>query len=128
MATAQNIGAESSEFNTSLSFNSQYNTPVITSQSQNNYSIPNLATYNVLIFTSTTDVDLKGLDSSGLTEWSAFLIYNGNTNGKKVKLQKNQGGSLAANRFLSDVEIKQGEFAWVLYDQDRQRFAGQSRH
>jgi hypothetical protein len=128
VATEQNIGVESSEFNTSLSFNSQYNSPYIAVKSQNDYSIPNLETYNVLIFTGSTDIDLKGLDSSGLTEWSAFLIYNGNTNGKKVKLKKNQGSSLAENRFLSDVEIEAGEFAWVLYDQDRQRFAGQSKH
>ena len=128
MSTEQNIGVEAGEFGTGIAFNSQYSTPVITSKSQNNYNIPDLGEYNVIVFTSSTDVDLKGLDSSDLTEWNAFLIYNGNTNNKKIKTKKNNGGSLPANRFLNDIELKPGEFAWILYDQDRQRFAGQSRH
>ncbi len=128
MATEQNIGIEAGSFGSGIAFNNQYNTPLITSKNQDDYNIPDLETYNVLIFTGSTDIELKGLDSSGLTEWSAFLIYNGNTNDKKLKLKKNKNSSLAANRFLSDVEIKPGEFTWILYDQDRQRFAAQSRH
>ena len=130
MATEQNIGTEAGSFGGGIAFNSQYNTPTITTKSQNNYSIPNLEAYNVLIFTGSTDIDLKGLDSSGLTEWNGYIILNGNASGgKKLNIKRNQNGSLAGNRFFmkDDINLEPGDLWWIVYNQDQQRWNAQAK-
>lgn len=130
MGTEQKVSGDGGVFSGGISFDSQYNTPVLTSKSQNDYSIPDLDTYNVLVFTSTKDIDLKGLDSSGLSEWNAFLILNGNSSGgKKIKLKKNQNSSDAENRFnmKDDIDLEPSDFWWIIYNQDQQRWNAQAK-
>jgi len=113
-----------------ISFDSQYNSPLLTTKSQDDYSISNLDTYNVLVFTSDTDIELKGIDSSGLIDWNAYLILNGNSEGgDHIKLKKNKNSSLAANRFFmkDDVTLEPGEFWWIIYNQDEQRWNAQAK-
>lgn len=131
MGTIQDIKSTAAGiFTGGISFDSQFNTPTLTSKSQNDYNIPDLDTYNVLVFTSTKDIDLKGLDSSDLTGWNGYILLNGNASGgKKIKLKKNNNGSVAANRFnmKDDLDLEPGDFWWIVYNQDQQRWNAQAK-
>ncbi len=110
-------------------FDSQYSTPFLTSKSQNDFLVPNLSTYNVICFKGDTDIDLKGLDSSNLTNWNGILILNALDDDKRLKIKKNQGSSDAENRFeiADDITLENGEFWWIVYNQDRQRWNVQAK-
>jgi hypothetical protein len=131
MGTIQDIKSTASgAFTGGISFDSQYNTPTLTSKSQNDYNVPNLDTYNVIVFTSTKDIDLKGIDSSLLTGWNGYIILNGNSSGgKKIKLKKNQNSSTAEYRFnmKDDIDLEPGDFWWIIYNQDQQRWNAQAK-
>lgn len=117
------------DFTSGISFNSQYSTQFLTSKSQNDFNIPDLSTYNVICFKGDTDIDLKGLDSSNLTNWNGILILNALDSDKRLKIKKNNASSLAANRFeiADDISLENGEFWWILYNQDRQRWNVQAK-
>ena len=112
------------EFGGGLTLDSVHNTATLTTKSQNNFLVTDLQNFNLIVFTSTGDVDLKGLDSSGVNGWQKFVIMNGNTTATNLKIKKNNSGSLAANRFLikDDIIINFGEFYFIIYNQNQQRW------
>ena len=118
----------SGELTSGIIFNSRYTTPVITSD-QDDYSIANLNTYNIVVWRSNKDIDVTGIDSSSLNNYYAYLFINGNTNGKKVKFKKNDSSSSQANRIDStnDIELNEGEFWWFVYSTDRNRWIAQAK-
>ena len=77
-------------FTAGISFDSQYSTNFLTSKSQNDFNIPDLSSYNVICFKGNTDIDLKGLESSNLTNWNGLLILNALNNDKRLKNKKKQ--------------------------------------
>jgi hypothetical protein len=105
-------------------FSAAYETATLTSKSQDDFSISNLENYTVIVFTSTGDVDLKGLQSANVAGWQTFLIVNGNNFDSKLKIKKNQASSAAANRFFikDEIEINFGEFYWVMYNPIQNRW------
>jgi hypothetical protein len=83
----------------------------------------------VICFKGNTDIDLKGLESSNLTNWNGLLILNALNNDKRLKIKKNKASSQAENRFeiADDITLENGEFWWVVYNQDRQRWNVQAK-
>jgi hypothetical protein len=116
-------------FTAGISFDSQYSTNFLTSKSQNDFNIPDLSIYNVICFKGNTDIDLKGLESSNLTNWNGLLILNALNNDKRLKIKKNKASSQAQNRFeiADDITLENGEFWWIVYNQDRQRWNVQAK-
>jgi hypothetical protein len=116
-------------FTSGVSFDSQYSTNFLTSKSQNDFNIPDLSSYNVICFKGNTDIDLKGLESSNLTNWNGLLILNALNNDKRLKIKKNKASSQAENRFeiADDITLENGEFWWIVYNQDRQRWNVQAK-
>jgi hypothetical protein len=116
-------------FESGISFDSQYATQFLTSKSQNNFVIPNLSDYNVICFKGNTDIDLKGIDSTNLTNWNGILVLNALDSDKRLKIKKNQGGSEPENRFeiADDITLENGEFWWIVYNQERQRWNVQAK-
>ncbi len=116
-------------FESGISFDSQYATQFLTSKSQNDFVIPNLSDYNVICFKGDTDIDLKGIDSTNLTNWNGILVLNALDDDKTLKIKKNKNSSLAANRFeiADDITLENGEFWWIVYNQNRQRWNVQAK-
>jgi len=116
-------------FESGISFDSQYATEFLTSRSQNDFVIPNLSDYNVICFKGDTDVDLKGIDSTDLTNWNGILLLNALDSDKRLKIKKNQGSSEPENRFeiADDITLQNGEFWWIVYNQNRQRWNVQAK-
>ncbi len=116
-------------FTSGISFDSQYATPFLTSKSQDDFNVPNLSNYNVICFKGDTDIELKGLDSSDLTNWNGILVLNALDDDKTLKIKKNKNSSLAANRFeiADDITLENGEFWWIVYNQNRQRWNVQAK-
>ena len=123
-----NAGGGSGNLTGGLIFNSRFTTPVLGSD-QNNYSITDLDTYNLIDFRSTDDVEITGINSSDLNNYYAYIFLNGNTNGKKIKFKKNDSGSSAANRFdmPDDIELEEGQLWWFVYSTDRNRWVAQAK-
>ena len=116
-------------FESGISFDSQYSTQFLTSKSQNDFVIPNLSDYNVICFKGDTNIDLKGIDSTNLTNWNGILILNALDSDKRLKIKKNKASSEPENRFeiADDITLENGEFWWIVYNQDRQRWNVQAK-
>ena len=116
-------------FEGGISFDSQYSTQFLTSKSQNDFVIPNLSDYNVICFKGDTNIDLKGIDSTNLTNWNGILILNALDSDKRLKIKKNKASSEPENRFeiADDITLENGEFWWIVYNQDRQRWNVQAK-
>lgn len=71
----------------------------------NNYTTANLADSNIIrVVTNGADVLLTGIDSTGIENGQLLVLMNIDSV-KKITLQDNDAGSLAANRFLIGANI-----------------------
>jgi len=115
-------------FNGGVVFGSVYITPILTGN-VDNYIIPDFKNYTTIVWRSDSDVDVKGIDATGLTGGNAWIFQNGNTNGKKFKFKMAQNSSLLNNRFAgkNDLTIEQDEFWWFKRNASTNRFIGQAK-
>jgi len=117
------LQAQITQNNTILILNSVV-TPTPLAVNTNNWTITGLATKNV-IYASTTggDVDVTGIDSTGIVNGQTFFFYNVGGSGD-IKLKNNNTGSTAANRIIlnGNTTIKKGMGVTFSYDTTAQRW------
>lgn len=89
-------------------------TPLVTGD-QDNYSPAQLEPYILLRVLLDGNHDITGLDSSGFNGGEYVIIKATDAD---IKFKKNDGGSLAANRFLidADVTLKMDHSMMFIYD------------
>ena len=72
-----------------------------------------------ILITSTGNQDITGIDTTGVTPYTPYLITNNNAiGGSAIKLKKQNNNSLAVNQFLfkDDMQIEAGEFYIIYYN------------
>lgn len=116
-------------FESGVVFGNKFTTPILTAN-QNNYSITDMKNYTIIKWRGSNDIDITGINSSGLGNDYAFLFINSNAlGGKKFTFISNSGSSTAANRFqmVSNIKLNPGDFWWFVYDVDIHRWLAQAK-
>lgn len=80
------------------------------------YSPTGFATANTLRLDASLDIEITGFDATGIVDGQVFVVHNIST--KKIKLKKNNAGSLASNRLQikGDLIIEKDESFFMGYD------------
>ncbi len=104
-----------------VSFSKEYETATL-SGNYDDFVIPELQKYSVLVFNCSSDVNIKGLDSSNVNDWQVWLVINNSD--KKLKFEYNKGSSLAENRFTGDknFDIKKNTPSWIVRNPKNNKF------
>jgi len=92
--------------------------PTSLSANTNDWTITGLSSSNV-IYASTdgSNYDITGIDSAGIGNGQTYYLYNVGGSGE-IRIKNNNGGSIAANRFITngDVNVKIGMGVVISYD------------
>lgn len=126
--TGDTIFSGNVTFDGGIVFGSVYNTSTLTND-QDDFVIPDLNEYTIIVFNSNTNIDITGIDASSLNNTRhAFIFANGTTN-RTIKFKKNDNDSSQVNRFFmdADISIKEGEFWWFMYNPVQQRWNAQAK-
>ena len=115
-------------FESGVAFNSVYLTNIFTGN-QNNLLIPDMKNYTTIIFRSTIDINVTGINATGIVDWNAHIFVNGNSNGKKFTFKAESASSTASNRFsgANDISLNQGEFWWFIRNVAISRWSAQAK-
>lgn len=82
-----------------VDYSSVYQTPVLDGN-YDNYVITDLQKYSTLVFNSSDDVKIRGLDATNVNPWQSWIVINNSDN--NLKFEYNKGTSLANNRLEGD--------------------------
>jgi hypothetical protein len=115
-------------FESGVAFNSVFVTPVLTSN-QDDYNIPNIGTYTTIIWRSSVNITVSGLNATGISDWLATIYVNGNTSNKWIQFVMDDPGSALVNRYTGDanIRLRSGDFWWFLRNVSLSRWIAQAK-